>query len=121
MGIREKHGEISGLTVCDSMPEQWSSMELRVPMTVKGRTHWPIVRYKREETGGIVRKTISVMGNPLANLKLQPWLEEGSVVSAPEGYTAKNQGRNHIGYNFKAAPKTSVTIRIKTRKPVARD
>ena len=111
----------STLTVCDSMPEQWGSMELRVPMTVKGKTHWPIVRYKREETGDVVRKTISVTGNPLANLKIQPWLEEGTLAGAPEGYTTKNQGRNHIGYSFKAAPKTSVTIGIKPGKPVARD
>ena len=103
----------STFTVCDNMPEQWSSMELRVPMKVKGKMRWPIVRYQRETKGDIVRKTISVSGNPLANLKLQPWLEEGALLSAPKGYTTKDQGRNHIGYSFKAAPKASVTIKIK--------
>jgi len=107
----------STLTVCDSMPEQWFSMELRVPMTVRGETRWPIVRYKRRKRGNVVSKTISVTGNPLANLKIQPWLEEGTVISAPEGYTTKNQGRNHIGYHFKSAPQTSVTIKIKPGKP----
>ncbi|MHC4199507.1 MAG: hypothetical protein ACYSU0_05905 [Planctomycetota bacterium] len=101
------------LTVCDSMPEEWSSMELRVPMKVGGRMRWPIVRYRREERGDVVRKTISVSGNPLAKLKLRPWLEEGTVLDAPAGYTSEGQGRNHIGYSLTATPEQSVTIRIK--------
>jgi len=103
----------STLTVCDNMPEQWSSMELRVPMKVGGKTRWPIVAYRRETNGDIVQKTITVSGNPLAHLRIQPWLEEGAVLSAPKGYCVKDQGRNHIGYSFKAAPRTSVTIEIK--------
>jgi len=102
----------STLTVCDNMPEQWSSMELRVPMKVDGKMRWPIVAYRREKSGDMVQKTISVRGNPLANLRLQPWLEEGTVADAPGGYTTKDQGRNHIGYHFKAAPKQSLTIKI---------
>ena len=101
------------LRVCDSMPEEWSSMELRIPMTIKGKTHWPIVRYKREKNAAGVSKTISVTGNPLANLKIQPWLEEGTVVNAPKGYATKGVGRNHIGYSFKNAASKSVTIKIK--------
>ncbi len=103
----------STLTICDNMPEQWSSMELRVPMKVDGKMHWPIVQYRREQSGDMVQKTISVRGNPLANLRLQPWLEEGSVASAPSGYTTKDQGRNHIGYRFKAAPRQSLTVEIR--------
>ena len=103
----------STLTVRDNMPEEWSSMEVRVPMKVKGRMRWPIVRYRREKRGDTVRKTISVLGNPLANLRIQPWLEEGTVLSAPAGYATEGQGRNHIGYSFAAAPEQSVTIRIK--------
>ncbi|MBT3201463.1 MAG: hypothetical protein HN350_16300 [Phycisphaerales bacterium] len=101
------------LTIRDSMPEEWSSMELRVPMTVKGKMHWPIVKYARKKTGDTVAKTISVTGNPLANLKVKPWLEEGAVLSAPQGYSAKGQGRNRIGYSFKDAVNKSVTIKIK--------
>jgi len=101
------------LTVCDSMPEEWSSMELRVPITVKGRTHWPIVKYRRQKIDSAIAKTISVTGNPLANLNIQPWLEEGSVLNAPKGYLTKGQGRNHIGYEFRSASDKSVTIRIK--------
>ena len=103
----------STLTVCDNMPEQWSFVELRIPMKVDGTMRWPRVVYQREENGDVVRKTISVGGNPLAQLRIRPWLEEGTVLTAPEGYTIKDQGRNHIGYSFQAAPKTAVTIKIK--------
>jgi hypothetical protein len=68
------------------------------------------------EQDGIVRKTIFVRGNPLAHLKIQPWLEEGTVHSAPAGYATENQGRNHIGYRFEDQPDASVTIEIEKRK-----
>jgi len=102
----------STLTVCDAMPEQWSSMELRIPMKVDGRMRWPKVAYRRKQDGDIVRKTISVSGNPLAHLELQPWLEEGVVAGATNGYTRKDQRRDQIGYSFEAAPRASVTVEI---------
>ena len=104
------------LTVCDSMPEQWSSMEVRIPMKVDGQMCWPRVFCSRKEQDGIVRKTISVSGNRLTHLSIQPWLEEGAVHSAPDGYATENQGRNHIGYRFEAQPDASVTIEIEKRK-----
>lgn len=100
------------LTVCDNMPRQWSHMELRVPIKVEGKIRWPVVTYRREQRGHIVEKTISVSGNPLKKLRLQPWLEEGTVLSAPKGYTTEGQGRNHIGYSFRSAPRISVTVKI---------
>jgi len=106
----------STLTLCESMPEQWSSMEVRIPMKVDGRMCRPRVVYQRKEQEGIVRKTISVSGNPLTHLNIQPWLEEGALQSAPPGYTTENQARNHIGYRFEARPDASVIIEIKKRK-----
>jgi len=105
----------STLTVCDNMLDQWTSMELRIPMKVDGRMRWPRVLYQRNERNGIVRKTISVSGSPLTYLKIQPWLEEGAVHSAPARYVTENQGRNHIGYRFEAKPDASVTIEIEKR------
>ncbi|NQU23361.1 MAG: hypothetical protein HQ567_18935 [Candidatus Nealsonbacteria bacterium] len=102
----------STLSVCDNMPEQWSSMEVRVPIKLEGKMRWPRVVYRRTLSGNAVRKTIAVTGNPLENLQIQPWLEEGTVATAPDGYTTKDQGRNHIGYRFKTAGETSVTIEI---------
>ena len=102
----------STLTVCDSMPEQWSFMEVRIPMKVDGRMCWPRVLYQRKEKESIVQKTISVSGNPLTHLRVQPWLKEGAVHSAPAGYATENQGRNHIGYRFEDQPSASITIDI---------
>lgn len=104
------------LTVRDSMPEDWSSMEVRIPIKIDGRMQWPRVSYQRKELDGIVRKMISVSGNPLTHLKIQPWLEEGAVQSAPVGYLTENQGRNRIGYRFETKPDVSVTIEIKKGK-----
>jgi hypothetical protein len=91
-------------------------MELRIPMKVDGRMCWPRALYQRKAQDGIVRKTISVSGNPLTHLKIQPWLEEGAVHSAPAGYATEDQGRNHIGYRFEDQPDASVTIEIEKRK-----
>ena len=107
----------STLTVRDSMPEDWSSMEVRIPMKVDGRMRWPkSASTNAKNLTASCGKTISVSGNPLTHLKIQPWLEEGAVHSAPAGYVTENQGRNHIGYSFEAKPDASVTIEIEKRK-----
>lgn len=85
-------------------------------MKVDGRMCWPRVLYQRNELNDIVRKTISVSGNPLTHLKIQPWLEESAVHSAPAGYATENLGRNHIDYRFEDQPDASVTIEIEMRK-----
>jgi hypothetical protein len=103
----------STLTVCDSMPNGWSFMELWIPMKIDGTMRWPQIMVRRDEKGDIVQKTISVSGSPLTHLKIQPWLEGGTLLSAPKGYTTENQGRNHIGYSFQAQPNASVTIDIR--------
>jgi len=105
----------STLTICDNMPEEWNSMELRVPMEVNGTMHWPAITFEREQEGDVVTKTISVRGNPLKNTLLQPWLEGGSVVRAPRGYSSENQGRGHIGRALKTKPEMTVAIRIKKK------
>jgi len=106
----------STLVVCDSMPEQWSSMELRIPMMSDSQMCWPRVLYQRNDDGSVVRKTISVSNNRLTHLTIQPWLEEGSLLSAPAGYVTENQGRNHIGVHFEDRSDASVTIEIEKRK-----
>ncbi len=103
----------STLTVCDSMPDVWSFMELRIPMKTDGTIRWPQIMVRRDQKGDILQKTISVSGSPLTHLKIQPWLEGGMLLSAPKGYTTENQGRNHIGYSFEAQPNASVTIDIR--------
>ena len=101
------------LSVCDNTPEEWQFMELRIPMTVEGGSHWPRVFYQREDHGGRVKKTISVSQCPLRHVRIQPWLEEGTLHAAPDGFTTDGQARNHIGYKFEAASDPSVTVEIK--------
>ena len=88
-------------------------MELRVPMKVGGRMRWPRVSYRREDGGAIIQKTISVSGNPLTHLRIEPWLEEGIVHAAPEGLAVRNPGCHRLGYHFEARQDASVTIGIK--------
>ena len=101
------------LSVCDNMPEEWQFMELRVPMKVDGRMRWPRVFYQREDHGGRVKKTITVSQCPLHRVIIQPWLEEGTLHAAPNGFTTDGQARNHIGYKFEAASDATVTVEIK--------
>ena len=103
------------LTVCDTMPEEWGFMELRVPMKVRGKMRWPTVTDKRQGSGGVTTKTVSVRRNPLGKLEIQPWLEEGTLQDASKGCTTEGQKRNHIGYNFLSAPDAEVTVTIKDK------
>lgn len=113
MGGLEYSVPDSSFTVSDCMPEQWSYMQWRVPIKIDGKMYWPKVDVTRKENGRTVSKTVSITGNPMANLHIRPWLEEGTVLSAPPGYITKGQGRNHIGYTFTAAPKKSVRINLR--------
>ena len=63
-------------------------MEVKVPVTQPGQSDWVNVRIDRTEgTNGVIDKTISVTGNPLPTLEIQPWLEEKALLAAPAGYT----------------------------------
>ena len=106
----------STLTVRDCMPEAWSSMEVRIPMTADGKTYWPRVLYQRDERDGLVQKTISVSGSPLTRMEIQPWLEEGTIRKAPAGYVKENQGRGRIGWSLEGESDASVTVEIKTKR-----
>ena len=103
----------STLTVCDNMPEEWTSMEVRVPVKINGSIKWPRITYQRSTVNDTVEKTISVRHNPFKQLILQPWLEEGTLVNASAGYSVEDQPRDHIGYKRDQKSKDSVTIKIR--------
>jgi hypothetical protein len=93
------------------MPQVWSFMELRLPVTQPGQTNWVEVRIDRTEAGGgVIDKTISVTGNPLPNLKIQPWLEENTLLSVPPGYTSGPT--NHIAYTFASTTNQTLAIQL---------
>ncbi|NQT85901.1 hypothetical protein HQ560_04005, partial [bacterium] len=95
-------------TVCDHLPVGWPYVEARVPVTVKGTTHWVTVRVEREERDGKVKKTVSVRGNPLRLLIIQPWLEERELLSGP----AAPNPRGHVSYAFEDARNKTVSITL---------
>ena len=102
----------STFTVSDCMPEEWSYMQWRVPIKIDGKMYWPTVDVSRKEKNGKVIKTVLVKGNPMKNLQIRPWLEEGKATKATAGYVTEGQGRNRIGYNFTDGDHMSVSIEI---------
>ncbi len=103
----------SELSVCDNMPEEWDSMEVRIPVEVDGVIHWPQIIYERTTRGKTVAKKISVNQSLFESVKIQPWLEEGRLRKGSRGYSKEGQPRNHIGYNFDGKSDSSVTISIR--------
>jgi len=97
-------------TVADHMPQEWSFMELKVPVTQPGQTDWVDVRIDRSDVGGVIEKTVTVTGNPLSTLEIQPWLEERALVSAPGGYASVPT--NHIAYAFPGSTSNTVTVQL---------
>jgi hypothetical protein len=94
------------------MPEEWSFMELKVPVTEPGQTDWVDVRIDRSDLGnGVTEKTVTVTGNPLQTLKLQPWLEEKVLINSPTGQDA-DPPTGHQSYSFGATPTATVTIHL---------
>lgn len=98
--------------IADNMPDDWTFMELKVPVTQPGQTDWVDVRVDRSVLGaGAIEKTITVTGNPLATLKVQPWVEEKSVLSSPNGADPQAPP-GHLSYSFSSAENASVTITL---------
>ena len=58
----------------------------------------------------MIEKTVSVAGNPLSMLEIQPWLEEKPLLSAPAGYI--NSPSNHIAYTYASTSNMTVAIQM---------
>ncbi len=74
------------LTIRDTMPTDWTWMEVRLPVRTPGqpKTAWPAIRFERAEQDGRVTKTIRVTNSPL-QLTIEPWTEGKAVVGAEGG------------------------------------
>ena len=68
------------LTVRDTMPADWTWMEVRFPLQVPGQSEkaWPAIRYERSEGNGKINKTIRVTDSPL-QITIEPWSEGKAV------------------------------------------
>jgi len=99
-------------TIRDTMPEDWSYMETMVPVTVNARTSWVRTRIERDDRpDGTVEKRITVRGNPLGTLRVQPWMEEKSMAEATQGHENDLPGR--VGYTFTGKAEAAVSIRLR--------
>jgi len=99
-------------TICDNMPEEWSFMEVMVPITKNGTTDWTQIRIDRNESGTNVNKTITVNGNSQEHLLIQPWLEDRNLISAnPINYTL-NLPSGHASFSFQNVQNANVVISL---------
>lgn len=100
-------------TVCDHLPESWDFAEAYVPVTQNGVTTWTYIKISRDKTADAVQKTITVEGNSLKNLVVEPWLEAKELLSAdPAGYR-ENEPGGHIHYEFPDKAGLSVKLSLK--------
>jgi len=97
------------LTICEHLPSDWDFLETRVPIVMNGRTRWVTVTTTRTEGATDITKTVEVENCPLGTLKIQPWLEDKTLLSADPGYTP-DQPRGHISYTFTGQTNAAVSL-----------
>ena len=98
-------------TVADHMPLDWDFMEFYIPINTGVETSWTRVRTDRVPNGLNTDKTVIVENNTLATLKIEPWLDEKVLFSAPAGYVADDPN-THVGYTFIESANETVTITL---------
>ena len=92
-------------------------MEWRVPVrrTQDSATVWVKLRSDRQvQTDGRVLKTAEVVGSPFATLHVQPYVENGTVLSFTQGETGNLSGApvGHAKWQFGAAGTARVSLTI---------
>lgn len=98
-------------TVCDTMPDEWDFMKVMVPLEKDGKTYWVNVEVtKKDKSDGRTEKKISISGNPLTTMNIQPWLQEKKLLNSSNGYSEGPKG--HIAYKFENTAQKSVIVLI---------
>jgi hypothetical protein len=59
-------------TVRPHLPPTWDYIETRTPVVIEGRTRWVKSRVERRNAGAGQRQTVTVEGNPLRRLVIEP-------------------------------------------------
>ena len=95
------------LTVRDFLPADWARADVRVPL---GGGNWAVVAVERL---GDNAKRITVSGNPLAALALQPALgpKKALVKAEPPGYKMEKSGER-IGWLFVGAAAKAANVAV---------
>lgn len=106
------------LVVHDTMPPDWSWMEVRIPVQTldEKKTHWPIIRFDRSTSGNEITKTVRVTGSPL-RVTIEPWTEEKQVagyITSPAGVEpTPSKFPHYSSYQFDDGQSTAeVTLRL---------
>ena len=93
------------LTVCDYIAPGWSRAQAHVPIAGE----WAEVVVERLNA---TAKRITVRGNPLKALHLQPWLEGHRLRAAePAGY-APDAPAGHVGWSFTGAAAADAAVTV---------
>ena len=112
----------SVLTVCDNLPLGWKSATVKVPL---GCGSWASVTVERllkadesetETKSAVTEKRITVTGNTMKTLKLQPWMDGKKLKkksATPPGYQP-GAPRGHVGWTFEgeSAKDAVVTLEL---------
>lgn len=98
--------------VSDHTPKVWDFAEIIVPVVSGENTDWMRVLIEKVALDSGVTKTISVTGNTLGNLHIQPWLEDRELISSdPPNFTA-NQPPGHVDFDLGSAADAMVTVEL---------
>ena len=102
----------STFTQVDALPQEWSSMEWRMPIRAASATDtdWVLVKEERFCSGksNVHTKQITIESNPLDELFLSPWTEGATVLSwtvLVDGQESnvqadENVGQDRLGFRF---------------------
>jgi hypothetical protein len=85
--------------VAEHMPDEWDYMETYVPITEDGRKYWTHVKVERSVIDEVESRHIEVNGNRMAQLKVEPWSADKTILDASSGYMT-NQASGNIQYDF---------------------
>jgi hypothetical protein len=81
----------STFTISDTMPTEWSYMNIMVPIGDGSQADWVDVQVDRSTAGDNTVKTYSVEDCPLDTVQINAFLEEREIVSATSGYTTDDE------------------------------
>eukprot|EP01052_Picozoa_sp_SAG31_P040552 SAG31_NODE_5899_length_2265_cov_1.992151_1_plen_196_part_00 len=109
------------LTFADSLPTNWTFFEIRLPIKPRSAANssWVTCRAERQcQPNGMVSKTVTIDGNPLSTLELEPWVEDASKVvgmSPNGGILNKTTGHAHWTLGNAAAGRVKATLTLKVK------
>mgnify|MGYP006250557531 FL=1 len=101
----------SSFTVADNLPLEWDYMETYVPIGDSNNVEWTHVRVDRIPGDHRSTKRIQVQNNTQQSLRIQPWLENKSLIKAPGNYSSQ-AAPGHIAYQIEGSRDTTLELKL---------